>query len=50
MIYGKITGAGLKLLKEIDAPLEKFGHELLAHVRHTDLRKLIELLEAVRGT
>ena len=50
VIYGKITGAGLKLLKEIDAPLEKFGHELLAHVRHTDLRKLIELLEAVRGT
>jgi len=48
VIYGKITPEGLKLLKEIDAPLEKFGHELLGHVRAAELRKLIDLLEIVR--
>lgn len=49
VIYGKITPAGLKLLKEIDAPLEEFGHKLLGHVSHADLRKLIALLESVRN-
>ena len=49
VISGKITAEGLKLLKEIDAPLEKFGRELLNHVSHADLGKLIALLEAVRA-
>lgn len=48
VIYGKITAEGLKLLKEMDAPLEKFGRELLSHVREADLRKLIDLLEIIR--
>jgi DNA-binding MarR family transcriptional regulator len=32
VIYGKITVAGLKLLREMDAPLEKRGREMLRHV------------------
>jgi len=49
VIYGKITAAGLKLLREIDDPLEKFGKEILKHVSHEKLQQLIELLELVRG-
>ena len=49
VIYGKITAQGLKLLAEMDKPLEQFGRELLSHVSHADLRKLIALLESVRS-
>ena len=48
VIYGKITPAGLKLLREMDEPLEKFGREMLRHVGQEKLRQLIELLELVR--
>jgi DNA-binding MarR family transcriptional regulator len=48
VVYGKITAAGLKLLREIDRPLEKFGREMLRHVGQEKLKQLIELLELVR--
>jgi MarR family transcriptional regulator, organic hydroperoxide resistance regulator len=48
VIYGKISKDGLKLLSEMDTPLQQFGRELLAHVGQTNLRQLIELLELVR--
>jgi DNA-binding MarR family transcriptional regulator len=48
VIYGKITAAGLKLLRELDAPLEKHGRELLRHVGQAKLQLLIDLLELVR--
>jgi MarR family transcriptional regulator, organic hydroperoxide resistance regulator len=48
VIYGKITAAGLKLLREMDVPLEKFGREMLRHVGQEKLKQLIELLELVR--
>jgi len=48
VIHGKITAAGLKLLSEIDEPLDKFGRELLRHVGQTKLQQLIDLLELVR--
>ena len=48
VIYGKITAAGLKLLREMDGPLEKFGREMLCHVGQDKLKQLIELLELVR--
>jgi DNA-binding MarR family transcriptional regulator len=48
VIYGRITAAGLKLLREMDGPLEKFGREMLRHVRQEKLKQLIELLELVR--
>jgi DNA-binding MarR family transcriptional regulator len=48
VIYGKITATGLKLLREMDAPLEKHGREMLRHVGQEKLKQLIELLELVR--
>src|ERR1700757_5128822 len=49
VIYGKISAAGLKLLREMDAPVEKHGREILKHVGQEKLVQLIELLELVRG-
>jgi len=49
VIYGKITAAGLKLLRELDNPIEKHGREILHHVGQERLKQLIELLELVRG-
>jgi DNA-binding MarR family transcriptional regulator len=48
VIYGRITPAGLKLLREMDAPLQKHGTEILKHVSQPKLKQLIELLEQVR--
>ncbi len=48
VIYGKITTQGLKLLREMDEPIEQYGREILRHVDPAELRKLIELLESVR--
>ena len=49
VIDGKITIAGLKLLREMDNPIEKYGCEMLRHVGQEKLRHLIELLELVRS-
>lgn len=48
VIYGKITSTGLKLLREMDAPMAKHGREILQHVPQAKLGQLIELLELVR--
>jgi DNA-binding MarR family transcriptional regulator len=48
VIYGKITIAGLKLLRSMDAPIEEYGREMLRHVGQEKLKQLIELLELVR--
>jgi DNA-binding MarR family transcriptional regulator len=48
VIYGKVTSAGLKLLREMDAPVQKHGTEMLKHVGPQKLKQLIELLEQVR--
>jgi DNA-binding MarR family transcriptional regulator len=49
VVHGKITAAGLKLLREMDGPVEKHGHEMLRHVGQAKLERLIELLELVRS-
>jgi MarR family transcriptional regulator, organic hydroperoxide resistance regulator len=49
VICGKITPAGLKLLRAMDSPLEKRGREMLRHVGQEKLKELIELLELVRS-
>jgi MarR family transcriptional regulator, organic hydroperoxide resistance regulator len=49
VIYGMITAAGLKLLREMDEPLEKFGREIMRHVGQERLQQLIALLELVRS-
>ena len=48
VIYGKISTAGQKLLREMDRPVEQHGREMLRHVSQADLRRLIDLLERVR--
>jgi DNA-binding MarR family transcriptional regulator len=48
VIYGRITAAGLKLLREMDTPIEKYGREMLRHVGQEKLKQLIDLLELVR--
>jgi DNA-binding MarR family transcriptional regulator len=48
VVYGKITGAGLKLLRELDEPVERHGREMLRHVGQAKLKQLIGLLELVR--
>ncbi len=49
VVCGIITPAGLKLLRQIDSPLEKKGREMLKHVDQQNLAHLIELLELVRN-
>ena len=49
VVCGKITAAGLKLLREMDRPIEKHGREMLRHVGQEKLEQLIDLLELVRG-
>ncbi len=49
VIYGKITVAGLKLLREIDGPLEKRSREMFRHVSQEKLKQVIELLDLVRN-
>ncbi len=49
VICGKITAAGLKLLAEMDEPIEKHGREILKHVGQEKLGELIALLELVRN-
>jgi DNA-binding MarR family transcriptional regulator len=49
VVYGRISQAGLKLLREMDAPVQKFGTEILRHVSQQKLKQLIELLEQVRS-
>jgi len=49
VVYGRITAAGLKLLREMDEPIEQHGREMLKHVGQEQLRQLIELLELVRS-
>jgi MarR family transcriptional regulator, organic hydroperoxide resistance regulator len=48
VIYGRISAAGLKLLREMDGPIEQHGRDMLRHVGQGKLRQLIELLELVR--
>ncbi len=48
VIYGKITAASLKLLREMDGPAEKRTRELFRHVSPEKLKPLIALLELVR--
>lgn len=49
VIHGKITAAGLKLLHEMDEPIERHNREMLKHVGREKLGQLIELLELVRN-
>src|SRR5271155_213813 len=43
VIHGQITGAGLRLLREMDGPIDKHGREMLRHVGQDRLNQLIAL-------
>jgi MarR family transcriptional regulator, organic hydroperoxide resistance regulator len=49
VIHGKITLAGLKLLREMDEPVGRHSRGMLKHVGEGKLGQLIALLELVRG-
>ena len=49
VIHGKITTAGLELLREMDEPVERHNREMLKHVESGKLGRLLELLELVRS-
>lgn len=49
VILGRITPAGLRLLREMDAPVERFSRDVLRHVGKERLQQLIALLELVRN-
>jgi DNA-binding MarR family transcriptional regulator len=48
VIHGKITASGLKLLRQMDEPMEAHNREMLKHVAPERLAQLIDLLELVR--
>jgi DNA-binding MarR family transcriptional regulator len=48
IITVRITAAGLKILKDLDRPMEEFNRNRLSHMRKDALRQLLELLAAVR--
>jgi DNA-binding MarR family transcriptional regulator len=47
--FGKITSSGMRLLREMDGPVDKHGREMLRHVGQEKLQQLIELLDLVRS-
>jgi MarR family transcriptional regulator, organic hydroperoxide resistance regulator len=49
VIRGKITPSGLRLLREMDGPIDKLGREMFRHVGQEKLSQLIQLLELVRS-
>jgi DNA-binding MarR family transcriptional regulator len=48
IITVRITEAGRKMLKDLDKPIEDHNRNRLSHLGKSDLRKLLELLEAAR--
>jgi MarR family transcriptional regulator, organic hydroperoxide resistance regulator len=49
VIKAHIRPAGLKLLRSLDRPVERFQRTLLGHLEERRLRALIRLLDAVRA-
>ena len=48
VITTRITGKGLRLLKDLDGPIEALHMEQMGHLGSRKLRSLINLLEAAR--
>jgi len=48
IITVRISEAGLKMLKDLDRPMDEASRNRLSHMDKDDLRKLSELLEAAR--
>lgn len=50
VILARITPAGLRLLREIDQPIQELGRRLVSHLGETRLRSLIRLLDTIRDS
>jgi len=48
MITVRVSEAGLKILKDLDRPMDDASRNRLSHMDKEDLRRLSELLEAAR--
>jgi DNA-binding MarR family transcriptional regulator len=48
VILGRIAPSGLKLLREIDQPVQDLGRRLVSQMGETRLRSLIRLLDQIR--
>lgn len=48
LVRTRITGPGLRLLAEMDEPVDALHRKLLGHLAEPELRALIELLERAR--
>jgi len=49
IITVRISEAGIRMLKDLDRPMDEASRNRLSHMDKDDLRKLSELLEAARG-
>jgi DNA-binding MarR family transcriptional regulator len=49
VVTARITPEGLRLLEQLDGPVEEVDRRQLAHLGERRLRSLIQLLEAARG-
>jgi DNA-binding MarR family transcriptional regulator len=45
-----ITDAGLKLLKQLDKPVQEVGSALVRNLSKTQMQQLVELLDLARGS
>jgi DNA-binding MarR family transcriptional regulator len=50
VVLAKITSQGLKLLAQLDEPVQQMHRKLLGHLGRERLRALAELLHAARST
>lgn len=48
VVYVAITASGLKLMKELDQPLNELHKRLIGHLAKSELRQLSDLLENAR--
>jgi MarR family transcriptional regulator, organic hydroperoxide resistance regulator len=48
VITVRISEAGLKVLKDLDRPMDQYNRNVLSHMNEGDLRRLAELLEVAR--
>jgi hypothetical protein len=49
VVTHRLSGAGLELVNELDAPIEALHRKTMGHMKSGKLRELVRLLEEVRA-
>lgn len=49
VVYTTITDAGLKLLKQLDKPVQDLGFALVKNLNKAQMKEMVELLDILRG-